>query len=101
MYSHTLVKVSVTVAVTVFVTGGVEGSQADNALEVSWPRLGATNVSLCPSCATVDDSRHDVRICGTKALLKRTRCLCEPSEAQRSEFGSEGYSNGGFSSLLR
>lgn len=42
MYSHTLVKVSVTVAVTVavFVTGGTEGSQYSNALEVNWPRLG-------------------------------------------------------------
>lgn len=48
MYSHTLVKVSVTVAVTVSVTGGAEGSHSNNKLEVSWPRLGVEGVSLCP-----------------------------------------------------
>lgn len=46
-------KVSVTVAVTVAVSvtkavvGGTEGSQNNNALEVSWPRLGVTVVNLC------------------------------------------------------
>lgn len=45
MYCHTFVKVSVTVAVAA--GGGAVGSQYNNALEVSWPRLGVVGVSLC------------------------------------------------------
>lgn len=67
MYSHTLVKVLVTMAVAVPVAGEAKGSQANNTLEVNWPRLGLANVSLCLRYDTLENSRHDACVVFARA----------------------------------
>lgn len=67
MYSHTLVKVLVTMAVAVPVAGEAKGSQANNTLEVNWPRLGKAELSSCLRYDTLEDSRHDASVISARA----------------------------------